>query len=91
MQNPLARLNVRVGDVTSIPSDPCRRPGTARASACAGDGQVRPGGWVAAVTGLFCLTGGPVGMQLIDAGIGTAKDTGLINLPLRDLGHNKTG
>ena len=53
------------GDAASIQAKLAGVPGKAWAPAYDADGQVRPGAWVAELTGLFDLSGWPPGMRLI--------------------------
>ncbi len=53
------------GDLNSIQKRLAAVPAAAWAPAYDADGQVRPGAWVAEVTGLFDLPGWPPGMRLI--------------------------
>ncbi|WP_297701661.1 IS1380 family transposase [Mycobacterium sp.] len=53
------------GDLPSIQKRLAAVPAAAWTPAYDADGQVRPGAWVAEVTGLFDLTGWPPGMRLI--------------------------
>jgi hypothetical protein len=53
------------GDVASIQKKLAAVPEQAWTSAYDADGQIRPGAWVAEVTGLFDLSGWPPGMRLI--------------------------
>jgi hypothetical protein len=52
------------GDLVSIQKTLASVPASAWTPAYDADGQVRPGAWVAEVTGLFDLTGWPPGMRL---------------------------
>ncbi len=54
-----------LGDLTSIQKRLATVPAAAWAPAYDSDGQIRPGAWIAEVTGLFDLSGWPPGMQLI--------------------------
>ncbi len=53
------------GDLATIQKTLASVPAAAWTPAYDSDGQVRPGAWVAEVTGLFDLTGWPAGMRLI--------------------------
>ncbi len=53
------------GDLATIQKTLASVPASAWTPAYDSDGQVRPGAWVAEVTGLFDLTGWPAGMRLI--------------------------
>src|SRR3954469_14833926 len=53
------------GDLPSIQKALASMPAAAWTPAYDSDGRVRPGAWVAEVTGLFDLTGWPAGMRLI--------------------------
>jgi hypothetical protein len=53
------------GDLASIQAKLAAIPDDAWTPAYDADGQVRPGAWVAEMTGLFDLTGWPPGMRLI--------------------------
>jgi hypothetical protein len=53
------------GDAASIQAKLAKLPAEAWTPAYDADGQVRPGAWVAELTGLFDLTGWPPGMRLI--------------------------
>jgi hypothetical protein len=53
------------GDLESIQAKLASVPAAAWTPAYDSDGRVRPGAWVAEVTGLFDLTGWPAGMRLI--------------------------
>src|SRR4051794_41056731 len=53
------------GDLASIQKTLASVPAAAWTPAYDSDGQVRPGAWVAEVTGLFDLTGWPAAMRLI--------------------------
>jgi DDE family transposase len=53
------------GDLPSIQKALASMPAAAWTPAYDADGRVRPGAWVAEVTGLFDLTGWPAGMRLI--------------------------
>jgi hypothetical protein len=53
------------GDAASIQAKLAGVPGKAWTPAYDADGQVRPGAWVAELTGLFDLSGWPPGMRLI--------------------------
>jgi Transposase DDE domain group 1 len=53
------------GDLETIQAKLARVPAAAWTPAYDSDGQVRPGAWVAEVTGLFDLSGWPAGMRLI--------------------------
>jgi hypothetical protein len=53
------------GDLESIQAKLAAIPAAAWTPAYDADGQIRPGAWVAEVTGLFDLTGWPPGMRLI--------------------------
>jgi hypothetical protein len=53
------------GDLASIQKTLANMPAAAWTPAYDSDGRVRPGAWVAEVTGLFDLSGWPSGMRLI--------------------------
>jgi hypothetical protein len=53
------------GDLTSIQKTLAAVPDQAWTPAYDADGQVRPGAWVAKLTGMFDLSGWPAGMRLI--------------------------
>jgi hypothetical protein len=53
------------GDLPSIQKALASMPAAAWTPAYDSDGRIRPGAWVAEVTGLFDLTGWPSGMRLI--------------------------